>query len=1024
LADRPFAQAEAARLEEARLAAGEALADALLAAGRPAEAVAPLEAVVVAAPYREDAWGRLMLARYRAGRQGDALRAYQDLRRILADDLGLEPKPDLRDLETRILAQSPDLDGPRSRGPVTVPPAVGMRAFLFTDIEASTRRWERATAAMATDLARHDELLRTALAANCGRVMSHTGDGMCAEFPSASSSLQAALDAQRAFRAEPWQGGELRVRMALHVGAAQERDGTWFGPTLNRTARLLALGAGGQVLCSQAATDLAWDALPAGVTLSDLGEHRLADLARPERVFQLAHADLPADFPPPRSSTVNPHNLPSAPDRFLGRAAELAELEELLDRERMITLWGPGGAGKTRLSLELAGRVLPDFPDGAWFVGLAPVRTDDGVPPAVISALDMLADATAPLEDELGRYLAPRRALLVLDNCEHVVGAAARLSRTLLERCPGVRVVASSRELLGVPGELAWPVPSLSLPENPDDPASLAASDAVGLFIERARTAQPAFALTGANASAVAEICRKLEGIPLALELAAARVRVLGVRGLAQRLDARLGVLTSGPRTADPRHQTLRSAVDWSYDLLPGAERELLGCLSVFAGSFDLAAAEAVAGASAGRTVGFEVLDLLARLVDKSLVVADETPDGDVRYRLLETIRQYAAEKLDAAGASLVIRRRHLAHYVDQAVRRNAQWRWRDADLQAIHAEHENYLSALEWALAERDAEAALGLTSNLYQYWIWSETIGVQGWLERSLQLAGGTRNLHVSSVMLALAYCSGFPELGRAAIAMAEEVAPPAMLAKYLLLAGHSDVGNTSAEARALLERGIRLNAEFESDQWTAIGHNALAWFEMADGRYAQAEVCAQRATSVNAADDSSSSLTVQHLSTYALAIALAGDADRALACSARAIERARGLPLPGVLIVALARATAVAVMTSRSDRGTEVLHELLGLLRRVGTRRWIGETLEFTAMLLEQTGRPGPAVSVLRDARTHRAERGEPHGGTLPAIADALTACVRRLGEPVHPCDAGSVDPRPLDAILLDALHALEN
>ncbi len=626
LADRPFARAEAARLEGSRSAVTEALADTLLADGSAGEAVAVLEPLVAREAFRESAAERLMLALYRVGRQSDALQVYRVTRGGLREELGLEPGPALRRLEGQILTQSPELDGPAlavaaaptaaGSAPDGSSAAHGIRAFLFTDIEASTRRWEGDQDAMAADLATHDGVLRAAVEAHSGRVLSHTGDGLCADFPTSTAALQAAVDGQRALSGQRWRAlAALRVRMAVHAGAAQDRDGNYFGPTLNRAARLMSLAAGGQVLCSQTAADLASDRLPAEVALLDLGEHRFADLSRPERVFQVTHPELAGEFPALTSGAEHANNLPAGASRFLGRAAELAELEALLRAERLVTLWGPGGAGKTRLSLELGVRALPEFGDGVWFVELAPLDRGELVAPAVMSALGMLAGSTADPVAELCRYLTNRQALVILDNCEHVVAAVAELVHALLTHCAGVRMVASSRELLGTTGEHAWPIPSLSVPSDEADLAALAVSDAVTLFCDRARASHPGFALTQTNAAAVAEICRRLDGIPLALELASARVRVLGVKGLVARLDDRLDVLTGGSRTADARHQTLRAAVDWSYELMPTAERALLGRLSVFPGTFDLAAAEAVGRADEAQA-GFEVLDLLARLVD------------------------------------------------------------------------------------------------------------------------------------------------------------------------------------------------------------------------------------------------------------------------------------------------------------------------------------------------------------------------------------------------------------------------
>ena len=551
MADRAFARIEGDRLNELRLEVVEELADAELEAGRPAAAVTVLEPHVAEHPLREQAWGRLMLGLYRLGRQAEALRAYQDVRRVLGEELGLEPTPGLRRLEQQILEQSPDLERPVA---VTRPPPVRADtfAFLFTDIEASTRRWEGDQDAMASDLAQHDEVMRRVVEAHHGHLFAHTGDGLGAAFPTASEALAAAVAGQLALLSETWRAeSPLRVRMALHAGAAEPRQGTYFGPTLNRVARLLDRATGGQILCSQAGADLARDQLPAGVTLLDLGEHRLADLTRPERLYQVSHPELPSDLLAVRSPDAPQDNLPMALTSFVGRQRELEELEKLLATSRLLTLTGVGGAGKTRLALRLAGEVRNLFPDGVWLVELGSVSDPSLVAREMMEALGILVsglglEATAP-EVRLCDYLRPRTLLLVLDTCEHVIAPVGHLVQTILAGCPDVTVLATSREVLGLAGEVPWALPGLTLPPvhagRPDD---LADSDAVALFCTRAAAARPGFGVTATNAEAVAQICRRLDGIPLALELAATRIRVLGAHQVAERLDDRFRLLAPG----------------------------------------------------------------------------------------------------------------------------------------------------------------------------------------------------------------------------------------------------------------------------------------------------------------------------------------------------------------------------------------------------------------------------------------------------------------------------------------------
>jgi len=566
-------------------------------------------------------------------------------------------------------------------------------SFLFTDIAGSTRRWEAWPEAMATALARHDGILRGAIEGHGGTVFKTVGDAFCAVFADPVAALGAAVAAQQALAAEDWGafGAELpalSVRMALHLGPAEAREGDYFGPTVNRVARLLAAGHGGQVLLSQALHEavtaggaailptagaaVATEVMAAGtgnavaMTFIDLGEHRLKDLARPERIFQAVIPGLPLDFPPIATLDRLRHNLPVQLTSFVGREAELAELRRMLSERRLVTLTGVGGAGKTRLALQAAAEAIEAYPDGAWLVDLAPVAGEEGVPGAALQALGARDDPARPAEAMLTEHLRGRRLLLVLDNCEHVVAACAKLVAGLLQSCPGLTVLATSREPLAIDGESLAPVPPLDMPDPAARPAtaealvSFAQHEAVRLFLDRAGAVAPGFVVTAANAPWIAQICHRLDGIPLAIELAAARVKALGPEQIAARLDDRLRLLGGGGRDRLPRQQTLRAAIDWSYDLLPELERRVLERLSVCTGAVPLALIE---GVCAGEGVeDWEVLDALMALVDKSLVLP--VARGEERwYRLLETIRVYAAETLAVRGEELETRRRHLGWY-------------------------------------------------------------------------------------------------------------------------------------------------------------------------------------------------------------------------------------------------------------------------------------------------------------------------------------------------------------------------
>ena len=481
---------------------------------------------------------------------------------------------------------------------ISVPPS-GTVTFLFSDIEGSTALWEQSADSMRPALARHDSLLRQAIEAGGGYVFKTLGDAFCAAFATAPEALAAALSAQIALAGEGWElPTPLLVRMALHTGSAEERDADYFGPPLNRVARLMAAGHGGQVLLSEVTQALVRDALPRDVTLGDLDLHRLKDLGRPERVFQLEHPALPADFPPLRSldNPALPNNLPQQVTSFIGREKQLAEVKALLDRTRLLTLTGSGGSGKTRLSVQAAADVLDQYEGGVWLVELAALADAALVPQSVADVLGVKEQAGGTARQGLLDWLRPKRLLLILDNCEHLVTACAVLAAEILRLCPRVRLLASSREPLGVVGEQVYRVPSLSLPDpkQPQTVESLSQFEAVRLFIERAQAVQYSFSVTDANAPAVAQICWRLDGIPLALELAAARVRALPVEEINTRLDHRFRLLTGGSRTALPRQQTLRALIDWSYDLLNEEEQTLLARLSVFAGGWTLEAAGGV----------------------------------------------------------------------------------------------------------------------------------------------------------------------------------------------------------------------------------------------------------------------------------------------------------------------------------------------------------------------------------------------------------------------------------------------
>jgi predicted ATPase/class 3 adenylate cyclase len=588
----------------------------------------------------------------------------------------------------------------------------GTLTFLFTDLEGSTRLWEEHPEAMKDALSRHDEIVRASIDASGGRVFSTGGDGMAAAFRVATAAVDAALELQRNLQAETWgDTGPLRARVAVHAGEAHERDGDYFGPALNRTARLMAVAHGGQVVLTHTAEGLVRDRLPNGASLVDLGEHRLRDLVQAERVFQLAHADLISEFEPLRSLEAFSQNLPVHRTALIGRERQLERIVEALERHRLVTLIGVGGVGKTRLALQAAADVLDHYPDGAWLVPLAPVTDELLAPGAVAAALRIPERPGAPPTQSLVEALRSRRLLLVLDNCEHLLDGAALLADALLSACPGVSIIVTSREALGIEGEQILPTPSLALPARGSSATVEGAKDAtaVELFCERARSVRPDFEVRPANVGPVVEICSRLDGIPLAIELAAARVNALSPADILARLDRRFALLTGGSRTALERHHTLRAAVDWSYDLLSESERLLFARLSVFSGGFTLESAEAV-GAGSGVDEG-DLLDLLASLVAKSIVIADDV-GGSVRYRLLETLRQYGHDRLVESGEAEAMRTRHARHFVDASARFAGTFSTSEQNraIALFDAEFENLRTAFDWLVEIRDASSVAHL--------------------------------------------------------------------------------------------------------------------------------------------------------------------------------------------------------------------------------------------------------------------------------------------------------------------------
>ncbi|NND85694.1 MAG: adenylate/guanylate cyclase domain-containing protein [Acidimicrobiia bacterium] len=700
----------------------------------------------------------------------------------------------------------------------------GIVSFMFTDVEGSTKLWDEHPDEMKEALARHDAILRTAIEAHGGYVFSTAGDAFAAAFDTADGAVNACLDAQLALLAEEWAGPVIRVRMGVHTGSADERDGDYFGPTLNRAARIMSAGHGMQVLVSRTSADL----LDGGISLADLGTHRLKDLRDPQHLFGLTHEELPEVDRPLRTVDQPASNLPAYLTTFVGREETATTLEALVGGNRLTVLTGVGGTGKTRLAVETARRIGRAHGAGAWIAELAPITDPGNIIPAIADVWGLRAGEGASIDEVLVRYLWGKDLLLVVDNCEHLLEAATDTISMLLDRCPELRIVATSRESLGIPGEAILRVPSLGLPTSGDEVAS---TEAGMLFLDRAESAQPGFTAGPADLDAIARIVQRIDGIPLGLELAAARLRSLSPTELANRLEDSFRILSGSAKTALPRQRTLQATIDWSHDLLDERGRALFRRLSVFVGGFDLAAAEAVC---AGTDLeDWEVVDVLDALVDQSLVVV--VPGEETRYRLLEPIRQYAQERLGPSGEAGELRLRHAHHFAGFAAQTSPLLRGPDQrdwwDRVAI--ELDNLRAALATLLDAGDLEGHLTLAFDLFTFWVRDglQVEGIAASLEGLTKVGDEidaelrVRTWWTAAIMSAEITSIDGIDQARAGLEIAEDAGDPRLIGMAELALGATiNHATTDPEYLEHLVRGRELLDEHPPNWWDPVWEKGL--------------------------------------------------------------------------------------------------------------------------------------------------------------------------------------------------------
>ena len=878
--------------------------------------------------------------------------------------------------------------GAKEKPKKSAPLPTGTVTFLFTDIEGSTQRWEQHRAGMDAAIKRHDALMRSVAEWNNGYVFKTVGDAFCVAFTRVSDAVATAIDAQRSLSAEDFSAvGGLPVRMGLHSGETSEDNGDYFGPAVNRVTRLMSIGHGGQILLSGVTRDLVHNDLPTGASLIDLGLHRLKDLTEPEQVWQLNIAGLPAEFPPLKSLDTLPNNLRLQVTTFRGREQDLNEVKRLLTHHRLLTLSGAGGIGKTRLAAQVGADVLEQFPDGVWIAELAPITDPELVSSVVAKVLGVGQVEGRRVDESIPQWLKRKNLLLILDNCEHLLEAVALLADAIHRNCPSVSILATSRQPLGIDGEEVWRLASLAVPQKVGGlaPAAAIQFGAVAVFIDRASSADKSFHLTTDNAPIVSEICRRLDGIPLAIELAAARVKVLSITNLAQRLDDRFKILTSGTRTALPRQKTLAALIDWSYDLLTRKERSLFGRLGIFAGGFRLDAATAVCSGDGVDEV--DILDLLSSLTDKSLVMADTGGEREC-YRLLESTRAYALEKLASEGKREQLARRHGEYFRDQAQAADERYGTGStfAWLADVESDLDNYRAALEWGLTKGN-DVVIGGTIAGALLWLWYRgdlTVEGRYWIEPALErvseaeqplvaarlrqalaiLSSGRRSYEAAAQAVRLYESVGddrkaasarrqlawsLCELGRL------EEASESNLQALAVLRGCGDKAGVAiclnlqaAIAKSLgdFAAGRELNAQafaayeaLGNEVGTAVALSNLAELEFADGHPDRALRLSNQALEIRSRGKRTTGSALGHTNSAAYRLAL-GDVDGARESAREALSLARQTQDAQDIAIALQHFALIAALRRQAQSAARLVGYVDAQFKELGLERDLTE------------------------------------------------------------------------------------